>query len=62
MKKSCIAQIFSRPPGEVLKTMMSINIRDAKSIFELAKANGCTDSQEFINWQDELNEISVKYE
>lgn len=48
-------------PGEVLKRMMEMNISDAKSIYELAKANGCQDSQEFINWQDELNAISVKY-
>lgn len=38
---------------------MEINLQDAKSILELSKAQGCTDSQEFINWQDELNKISV---
>lgn len=48
-------------PGKILKQMMEMSISDAKSIYELAKANGCQDSQEFINWQDELNAISVKY-
>lgn len=51
----------STSPSEHLKEMMSINIKDAKSIIELAKANGCMDSQEVINWQDELNKISIQY-
>lgn len=48
-------------PSDTLKQMMSINIRDAKDILELSKANGCMDSQEFMNWQDTLNAISVTY-
>lgn len=52
----------SRPPSETLKKMMSINIHDARLIYSMAKDWGCMDSQEFINWQDELNAVSVKYE
>lgn len=39
---------------------MVANIDDAKSIFEEARQQDLLNSQEFINWQDELNVISVK--
>ena len=52
----------TQSPNDVLKGLMLMNIKDAKSIFELAKTSKCLDSQEFINWQDALNAISVKYE
>lgn len=43
-----------------LKSRMVANIDDAKSIFEEARQQDLLNSQEFINWQDELNVISVK--
>lgn len=46
---------------DTLKEMMCKNINDAKVIYELSLANRLLDSQEFIDWQDELNKISVKY-
>lgn len=49
-------------PNEVLKAMMEMNVRDAKWIYNLCKNSNCLNSQEFITWQDELNDISVKYE
>lgn len=54
-------QSFTRPPSETLKKMMSISKHDARLIYDMAKSYGCLDSQEFIDWQDELNAISVKY-
>lgn len=47
---------------ELIKMMMSANITSAEYIYKLSKALDMLDSQEFINWQDELNSISVKYE
>ena len=54
-------QVLNHSPNDVIKAMMSLNIRDAKSIYELCKTSNCLDSQEFIDWQDELNAISIKY-
>jgi hypothetical protein len=45
---------------EDIKSRMIANIDDAKSIFEDASRQDLLNSQEFINWQDELNAISVK--
>lgn len=52
----------SRFPIDSLKAMMASNIHDAKTILEVSKTNGYIDSQEFIDWQDMLNAISVTYE
>lgn len=49
-------------PGIAIRKMIAINIHDAKLIFELCKSQGCLNSKEFIDWQDKLNEISVRYE
>lgn len=56
-----LQQLLLQQPNETLKKMMSINIHDAKLIYEMAKSYGCLDSQEFIDWQDKLNAISVMY-
>ena len=58
---SCFSRIFKKSPNDVIKAMMEMNIRDAKSIYELCKNSKCLDSQEVMDWQDELNTISVKY-
>jgi len=44
-----------------LKNIMSASITIAESVFELAKRHDLLDSQEFIDWQDKLNAISIKY-
>ena len=49
-------------PDAVLRAMMQLNIDNAKSIFRLCKEQQCLDSQEVLDWQDELNAISIKYE
>ena len=51
--------ISTKSPGKALKTMMDINIHEAKTILKLSEDQGCLDSQEFLDWQDELNAISV---
>ena len=48
-------------PDSVLKDMMAANLKDAESIYTMSKEQDCLDSQEFIEWQDRLNEISIKY-
>lgn len=46
---------------DAISLIMSDNVADAKSIYDLCKRQGLLDSQEFIDWQDELNKISVQY-
>jgi len=48
--------------NDALKVMMDNNISDAESIYALAKEQDLLDSQEFIDWQDRLNAISVLYQ
>ena len=60
-----VTRIFQAPPDKVLKAIkavMAANIDQTRSIFNLCKEHNLLDSQEFIGWQDELNEISVMYE
>lgn len=57
-----LTEVFAHSPDDVLKAMMKININNAKSIYNLCKEQECLDSQEFLDWQDELNAISIKYE
>ena len=47
---------------DVVIQLMDENIKHANSIYQLCKRNHMLNSQEFLNWQDELNEISVRYE
>jgi len=47
---------------DTLNKLYSLSIEHTQLIYQLAKKLDCLDSQEFINWQDSLNEISVLYE
>ena len=47
---------------DLLSTLMEISIKSAEQAFDLSKELNQLDSQEFIDWQDALNVISVKYE
>lgn len=44
----------------LLKNLMQAHIDEAKAIVELAKDYNAQNSQEYLDWQDALNEISVK--
>jgi len=44
----------------VLKERMLANIDEAESIYELALSSQILDTQDFLDWQDRLNAISVK--
>jgi len=44
----------------LLTELMSAHIDEANAIFELAKDYDMIGSQEFMDWQDELNFISVQ--
>jgi hypothetical protein len=59
-----VNNILSHPSEatEVVVQLMDENIKHANSIYQLCKRNHMLDSQEFLNWQDGLNEISVRYE
>ena len=45
---------------ELLKELMEANIAEANAIYKLAIDYDLLDSQEFLDWQDKLNEISVR--
>lgn len=47
--------------GKALRLLMSASISISESICEICKENGLQDSQEFMDWQDKLNAISVMY-
>lgn len=42
----------------LLKDLMTSHIKEAEAILELVKDYEMQNSQEFLDWQDELNEIS----
>lgn len=48
--------------SHAIKALMTSSIANITSIYLLAKEYNMLNSQEFMDWQDELNKISVKYE
>lgn len=46
---------------ELWHELFKVNIDEAEAIFRLAQEYNMEDSQEFLDWQDKLNEISVRY-
>ena len=44
----------------VWSELFKAHLDEAEAIFRLAQEHDMLDSQEFINWQDQLNEISVR--
>lgn len=46
---------------DVIMSLLSANIEISKAIFNLCKEQGLLDTQEVLEWQDELNAISVMY-
>lgn len=42
--------------------LLEASARNAELLYGLAKALGLLDSREFIDWQDALNAVSVRYE
>lgn len=45
----------------IFNLVLQQTLRDAREIYNLAKSNNWEDTQEYINYQDELNALSVKY-
>ena len=45
----------------LLDILMKISLDSSEQAFELAKHLDKLDTQEFINWQDKLNRISIDY-
>jgi hypothetical protein len=43
----------------LLKNLMQAHIDEAKAIVELAKDYNAQNSQEYLDWQDTLNQISI---
>lgn len=52
--------IFAKSLSKLLDKMYNFNINTTEFIYKTAKEFSLTNSQELINWQDELNRISVK--
>ena len=46
----------------VWNELFKAHLDEAEAIYRLAKEYDMLDSQEFINWQDSLNEISTRYD
>ena len=47
---------------ELWHNLFQAHIDEAEAIFKLAQEHDMEDSQEFLDWQDKLNEISVRYD
>lgn len=46
---------------ELWHELFKANIDEAEAIFKLAQEHDMENSQEFLDWQDKLNEISTRY-
>lgn len=46
--------------NDLWKELFKAHIDEAKAIMNLAKDYDMLNSQEFLDWQDQLNEISVR--
>lgn len=44
-----------------LQQLQQVILRDLEAIINYAEKNNLTDSQEFLNFLDRLNEISIRY-
>lgn len=47
---------------ELWKELFKAHLDMAETICRLSKEYDILDSQEFLDWQDKLNEISVRYD
>lgn len=52
--------IMGKSIQDLLNKIMSFNIEMSETIYNLSKENNYLNSQELIDWQDKINEISVK--
>lgn len=44
------------------KELFKAHLDEAEAIYRLVREYNMEDSQEFLDWQDKLNEISIRYE
>lgn len=44
-----------------LQQLQQVILRDLEAIINYAEKNNLTNSQEFLNFLDKLNEISIRY-
>lgn len=47
---------------DLWKELFKAHIDEAEAIMHLVREYDMEDSQEFLDWQDKLNEISVRYD
>lgn len=47
---------------ELWNELFKAHIDEAEAIMRLAREHNMEDSQEFLDWQDKLNEISTRYD
>lgn len=52
---------FGNSLKQLINNIYNISIEQSKTILNLAKENNLLNSQELIEWQDQLNFISVDY-
>lgn len=60
LQKQACGFIIGTSIEDLLNKIMKINVDMCNNIYNLAKENNYLNSQELINWQDTINEISVK--
>ena len=47
---------------ELWRELFQAHIDEAEAIFRLVQEHDMENSQEFLDWQDKLNEISTRYD
>lgn len=60
LQKQACGFIIGTSIEDLLNKIMKINIAMCNNIYNLAKENNYLNNQELIDWQDTINEISVK--
>ena len=48
--------------NDLWKELFKAHLDEAEAIYRLVREHDMEDSQEFLDWQDKLNEISIRYE
>lgn len=59
-QKSSCGFIIGLSMDDLLNKIMSFNINMCDNIYKLSQENDYLNSQELLNWQDKINEISVR--
>ena len=59
-QKTASGFIVATSMNDLINKTMSMNIDLCENIYRLAEENNYLNNQELLNWQDRINEISVR--